>query len=179
MSLIVYQTDHDGYFIAPVEADPDPKTPGNWLIPRGCVGTEPPALAANEAARWVGGAWQTIPDHRGTVYWLADGSRHEITERGITPPVGALDQAPQLPPTVPTTVTMRQARRALYDAGLLDQVNAAVAAFPGAIGDKARIDWEFAQDVKRDDPIVQTLIPSLGLTSQQLDDLFTAAKAIV
>lgn len=178
MSLIVYQTDLDGYFIGPVEADPDPLNPGGHLIPAGCIGSAPPQMAANEAARWQSGAWVKVPDHRGRVYWLADGSRHEITERGIDPPVDALDAEPVLPPSPPTVVTMRQARRALYDAGLLEQVNAAVAASPGVLGDKARIDWEFAQDIKRDDPIVQALIPSLGLTEPQLDALFTAAADI-
>lgn len=79
---------------------------------------------------------------------------------------------------VPTTVTMRQAQRALYDAGLLASVEAAIASFPGTLGDKARIDWRTAQEVKRSDPIVQALIPSLGLTEPQLDALFTAAAAI-
>lgn len=91
-------------------------------------------------------------------------------------PIAAAPPPP--PPPIPTRVTMRQARRALYDAGLLDHVNAAVAAFPGDIGDKARIDWEYAQDIKRDDPIVQAMIPSLGLTEPQLDALFTAAAAL-
>lgn len=100
----VFQTDDDGYLIGTVAADPDPKTPGNWLIPRGCVGTAPPALAANECARWVAGAWQTLPDYRGTVYWLADGSRHEIAERGVTLPADALMTMPPPPPLTPDQI---------------------------------------------------------------------------
>lgn len=98
MSLIVYQTDLDGYFIGPVEADPDPLNPGGHLIPAGCIGSVPPPLAANEAARWVSGAWAKEPDFVGMVYWLADGSQHEITQRGIAPPADALSSAPPPPP---------------------------------------------------------------------------------
>lgn len=178
MSLIVYQTDLDGYFIGPVEADPDPLNPGGHLIPAGCIGSAPPQMAANEAARWQSGAWVKVPDHRGRVYWLADGSRHEITQRGVAPPAGALDQAPALPPAIPAKVTMRQARLALLAAGLLPQVDAAVAAIPGAAGDAARIEWEYALTVERDSPLVASLAAALSLTPTQLDALFAQAAAL-
>lgn len=80
------------------------------------------------------------------------------------------------PPSAPVVavVEMRQARLALHRAGLLTAVNAAVA----AAGGEAQIEWEFAQTVRRDHVLVQTLGASLGLTEQQLDDLFVAAAAI-
>lgn len=116
----------------------------------------------------------TRDEHAALLSAQSAGKRIEADANGY--PV-AVDPPPP-PPPIPTRITMRQARRALYDAGLLDHVNAAVAAFPGDIGDKARIDWEYAQDIKRDDPIVQAMIPSLGLTEPQLDALFTAAAAL-
>lgn len=100
----VYQTDDDGYFVGTVTADPDPLTPGNWLIPRGCVGTAPPALGANETAHWAGGAWTKRPDLRGRVYWLADGSQHVISARGVALPQGALEEAPPSPPPSPEQI---------------------------------------------------------------------------
>ncbi|GEK74233.1 MULTISPECIES: DUF4376 domain-containing protein [Halomonas] len=66
-------------------------------IPAGATGVEPPANGANEAARWAGEAWEVVADWRGHVYWLTDGSRHEISELGIEPPADALDQAPPEP----------------------------------------------------------------------------------
>lgn len=175
----VYQTDDDGYFIGTVAADPDPLTPGNWLIPRGCVGTAPPALGANETAHWAGGAWTKRPDLRGRVYWLADGSRHEITARGVALPEGALDaEPPPPPPPIPSRVTMRQARLALLGEGLLAQVDAAVASVPGAAGDAARIEWEYALSVERNSPLVASLTSALGLTAEQLDALFTTADGL-
>ena len=74
---------------------------------------------------------------------------------------------------VPEVVTMRRARLALLGAGLLAQVNTAVANMPGAEGDAARIEWEYAQEVRRDSPLVAALSAAFGWTSAQLDDLFT------
>ena len=74
---------------------------------------------------------------------------------------------------VPEVVSMRQARLALLGAGLLAQVNTAVANMPGAEGDAARIEWEYAQEVRRDSPLVAALSAAFGWTSAQLDDLFT------
>lgn len=79
---------------------------------------------------------------------------------------------------VPKVVTMRQARLALLGAGLLADVNAAVAAMVGADGDAARIEWEFAATVERDSPLVQGLTAALGLSATQLDGLFEAGAAL-
>jgi hypothetical protein len=56
----VYQTDFDGFFTAPVDADPSPLEPGVWIIPGGAVEVEPPALKDGQRARWNGGAWDVI-----------------------------------------------------------------------------------------------------------------------
>ena len=91
---------------------------------------------------------------------------------------------PALPEYVPPVskvtkvVTMRQARLALLGAGLLADVNAAVAAMTGAEGDAARIEWEFAATVERDSPLVQGLTAALGLSEAQLDGLFEAGAAL-
>ena len=54
----------------------------------------PPAPSANQAAVFRDGAWSLVPDHRGVVYYLADGSRHVITELDIEPPANALSALP-------------------------------------------------------------------------------------
>jgi hypothetical protein len=66
-------------------------------IPAGATSVEPPETGEHEAARWTGEAWEVVPDWRGHIYWLADGSRHEITELGIEPPTEALNEAPPEP----------------------------------------------------------------------------------
>lgn len=74
---------------------------------------------------------------------------------------------------VPEVVTMRQARLALLGTGLLAQVNTAVANMVGTEGDAARIEWGYAQEVRRDSPLVVALSAAFGWTDAQLDDLFT------
>jgi len=82
------------------------------------------------------------------------------------------------PLPVPSVVTMRQARLALLQAGLLAQVNTAVANMPGAAGDAARIEWTFSSTVERNHPLVQSVTGALGLTESQLDDLFRLAATL-
>lgn len=83
-----------------------------------------------------------------------------------------------LPTPVPEMVTMRQARQAMLNAGILGQVDSLIAAMPGDEGESARIDWAYAHDVKRDWPLIGALGPQVGLNEQQIDDLFIYAGSI-
>ena len=80
---------------------------------------------------------------------------------------------------VPISVDMRQARLALLSAGMLSQADSAIAAMTGIEGDAARIDWEYATTVRRDNPLVVGMASVLGLTEIQLDQLFIAASKII
>lgn len=89
--------------------------------------------------------------------------------------IDGLFSEPVIPPTpIPTIVTMRQARLALMQAGLLATVDSTIAA--GSESDQ--ITWEYATEVARNSPLVINLSDSLGLTEQQLDDLFTLAATL-
>jgi hypothetical protein len=88
------------------------------------------------------------------------------------------DEAPPPPPPPPNVVSMRQARLALLGAGLLDAVEAAIAAMEGVEGKAAQIEWEYATEVRRDSPLVDGLTAALGLTDAQLNDLFTVAATL-
>ena len=85
-----------------------------------------------------------------------------------------------LPPPPPvTTITMRQARLALLRAGLLDNVNAAIAAIPDETQRRAaQIEWEYAAIVERNSTLVQQLAPALGMTEAQMDELFATAAGL-
>lgn len=79
----------------------------------------------------------------------------------------------------PLSVTMRQARLALLQAGLLDQVDVVLAAIPDAtIRKAAQIEWEFASSINRDSPLLQQLAAALSLDAAALDHLFTAASSL-
>jgi hypothetical protein len=84
----------------------------------------------------------------------------------------------QLVIPAPSVCTMRQARLALLGAGLLDAVEAAIAAMEGAEGKAAQIEWEYATEVRRDSHLVDGLTAALGLTDAQLNDLFTVAASL-
>jgi len=78
------------------------------------------------------------------------------------------------PNPVPQSVSPRQARLALNQQGLLDQVNAAVTAAGGA----TLITWEYATQINRSDPMIAALSTQLNLTSAQLDQLFQLAATL-
>ena len=76
---------------------------------------------------------------------------------------------------VPKVVTIRQARLALLQSGLLDDIDAAIAAST----DRAlKIEWEFATEFRRDWPALISMQPVLGLTDPQVDDLFVLAATL-
>lgn len=80
---------------------------------------------------------------------------------------------------IPQAVTMRQARRALYAAGLLDSVPVVIAEIPDLSQRKAaEIDWEWSQEVQRNWPLIAILGPALGLTDAEIDQLFITAATL-
>jgi hypothetical protein len=81
-------------------------------------------------------------------------------------------------PVVPDTVTMRQARLALLGAGLLSQVDTALNALPSPQKEAALIEWEYALDVRRDHRLILSLKSALGLTDEDLDNLFITAATL-
>jgi hypothetical protein len=86
---------------------------------------------------------------------------------------------PQSPGSgVPQEVTMRQARLALLGAGLLDDVDAAINAMAEPAKTAAKIEWEYSQTVQRHKGLVAQIGSALGLTSEQIDDLFVMASTL-
>ena len=71
------------------------------------------------------------------------------------------------------SITPRQARIALLRAGMLDAVNQAV-----ANNQEWAITWEFATEVKRDDPMIAAVQALLGKTDADIDDLFTIGSKL-
>ena len=79
---------------------------------------------------------------------------------------------------IPTSVTMRQARLALLQAGLLASVNTAIASLPEPQKSYSTIEWEYATEVLRESPLINNLASGLSLSTTQLDDLFTLASSL-
>lgn len=81
-------------------------------------------------------------------------------------------------PVVPREVSMAQARLALLGAGLLSAVDTAINAMPEPAKSAARISWEYRQTVRRESELTLSLASALGLTSQEVDELFIQAATL-
>jgi len=81
------------------------------------------------------------------------------------------------PPTpVPASVSAFQARAALARAGLLAAAQAQVDAM--AADDERRLAWNHAQAFERSSPTIAAFATALGLSEQQVDNLFREAATI-
>lgn len=59
--MLVYQYDHAGILLGPVEADPSPLEPGKYLIPARCTKVAPPAeVPSGHVPRWNGAGWHIV-----------------------------------------------------------------------------------------------------------------------
>lgn len=113
------------------------------------------------AVRITDEQWRDLLNHQGFRRW--DGAD-----------VVAYDPPTPAEP-FPSVVTSAQAKIALYSAGLLDQVKAVVAAHPYEV---VRLWYDNAGTWERGNPYVQALGVEIGLTDEQIDDLFIAANKI-
>ncbi|MDY0206211.1 MAG: hypothetical protein RBR82_06250 [Pseudomonas sp.] len=86
----------------------------------------------------------------------------------------------QEPELVPDVITRRQAKQQLLLVGLLDVVDVGIAAIEDETERRmAQIYWEDSQEFERNHPLLISLGMSiLGLTEEQLDDLFIAASKL-
>jgi hypothetical protein len=111
-------------------------------------------------------AYEIVP--RFQEYADAEGVVHTVQEQEDA----ARDAAYQA--TIPKVVTIRQAKLALLQSNLLDDVEAAMT----QAGRATQIEWEYATEFERDWPALTAMQPLLGLTDTQIDDLFKLASGL-
>lgn len=75
---------------------------------------------------------------------------------------------------VPDVITPRQCRIMLAHHGLLSKVEAAVSNMDEA----TKITWEYAVEFRRDHAMLTAMAAQLGMSDEQLDQLFMAAAQI-
>ena len=74
---------------------------------------------------------------------------------------------------IPQVITMRQARLQLLEVGLLDDVEALV-----ALDRKSQIEWEYASEVYKQSPLIESVKGALNLTDTQIDNMFVEASKL-
>lgn len=111
--------------------------------------------------------WEVVP--RFVEYTDEEGVTHTVAEQEA-----AAIEADRKS-KVPQVISRRQAKQALLKAGLLDVADAAIS----ASGDRAaQIDWVDAQEFRRDWATLISMQNALGLTDEQIDDLFRLAATL-
>lgn len=78
-------------------------------------------------------------------------------------------------PDATVVVSKAQAQMALFNAGLLDQLEVIIRNHPYR---PVRIWYESANEWRRDNPYVAMMAPALDLSEEQIDALFVAAARL-
>lgn len=196
--MIIWHCDpRTGELIGQGTADPDPLTPGNWLIPAHATAVAPPTASAGYARVYQGGVWTLVEDHRGEVWWSAEGQKVEITDLGDPRSAGLLSSQPHIdrpPDPQPVIVlTRRQFYQALAMANYISEAEA-LAAMAGVIpaplntavdaldNDQERFTARMllagASEFRRDHPLVLIIGAAQGQSAAQIDGLFASAAML-
>ena len=92
---------------------------------------------------------------------------------------GVVVPKPAAPPTVPQSVAMWQARAILIKEGLLTPINNYFASIADPVKrEQAIAKFEYSSTVQRTDTLVTKLIPALGKSEAQIDQMFIDAAAL-
>ncbi|MGI2326150.1 MULTISPECIES: hypothetical protein [unclassified Methylococcus] len=139
-----------------------------------------------EHAEWMtflaGSLWRLERDDTNQT-WVAVEDNSTIERYGFVRADFPDAVPPELPawepgvPHVPQTVSRFQAKAALSNAGLLEQVDALMS--DPATDPIARLAWLDAQEFHRTSPTVVVMAQALGLDAAALDELFTTAASII
>lgn len=99
-----------------------------------------------------------------------------MTEIRMNCATDAVAEIPFTPPTppVPTSVAPLQMRRALRIAGYKPAADAFIATLDEEIVEA----WEYANQIDRQNQLIDMAATGLGLTSEQVDDLFRLAATL-
>lgn len=118
------------------------------------------------------------PDHADHYLEVPEEIAAQWTRYRVNAGVLEMFEPPPTAPVVPESITPRQGRVILAQYGLLSQVDAYFAALAGDGAEVSRIEWEYAQEWRRDWQALVAAAASFGLTAEQIDQMFIAAAAL-
>lgn len=150
---------HDALGVDPVLASPKPAPSGDYkLIVRDGV--------EFSGGNWVQ-AWKEVDQF--PEYTTDEGAVVTEAEQ-----IAAYEAQRAAERRATMACTPRQARLALASQGLYEAVQTTVV----AISDQARIEWEYATTVERTSPLIDAMKGALGMTDEDLDNLFELAVTL-
>ncbi len=79
---------------------------------------------------------------------------------------------------MPSIASPLQIRLALIKLGMLDDVQNFIAALEEPAKTIVMMEWEYALEINKDSTTIQSLATQMGLTTEQLDDIFVTATEI-
>lgn len=109
-----------------------------------------------------------------TLFQVKDGEHVALTTEEVAEFYAMQEAIANEPPRVPQVISRFQAKAALLQAGLLDDVEQAVAGSDAL----TQLAWAEAQELRRESPMVTAIAGALELTDEEVDDLFRQAAEI-
>lgn len=118
-------------------------------------------------------------DEHGGIHYLSDASFEHLLPGGCVEIPDADAEQSAIPIAIPSQITARQLRLWLAGAGLLDQIDAALAAIPDDMArTTAQIEWEYATSFERSHALIASIGTAIGLDDAQIDAAFVAAAQL-
>lgn len=124
-------------YLGSENADESPLEPGVFLIPAFATSSPPPEkVPVGLVSIWTGEEWEIVPDHRGAVYWTAEGEKIEIIKPGeVVPDDGLLEK-----PDLRTEAEIAAAESAAKIESIRDQLFEVFAGLPVAVRSEFYLD---------------------------------------
>lgn len=152
--MIIYIILPNGYFGGTQEVPDD-----EVGIPYGTTRTAVPEIPEGYYAVWNGTGWNLTQ-----------------TPPPIEEPEPVIEETVQIPNIM--VVSLRQAKRILFQYDLLTQVDSYIQSLPSPQKELTEIDWQYANEVRKDSLLVQQMASVLQLSPEQIDILFYEASLI-